>query len=71
MDTLKILMKEIKIEGTFGSSVVFDKVIELLSLNLFDTQKYITKEIGLGEIQNSFEELDKGNSEQIKIIITP
>src|SRR5690554_4221638 len=71
INTLKVLMNEFKIEGIFGASVLFDKIIELLSYKLFDIKKYITKEIGLEQIQESFEELDTGKSGNIKIVITP
>jgi len=70
-NALNLVMKEISMEGIFVACVVFDKVIELLSHNLFDVRKYITKEIGLDEVQEAFEELHRGDSEQIKIVITP
>ncbi|HZJ83535.1 MAG TPA: zinc-binding dehydrogenase [Clostridia bacterium] len=71
INTLKFVMKNITMIGTFGSSTVFDKVIELLDRKPFDLEKYITKEIGLDEIQEAFEELNSGNSDQIKIVVTP
>ena len=71
IDALKLIMKNITIIGTFGSSIVFDKVIELLVKKPFDLTKYITKRIGLDEIQECFEELHGGKSDHIKIVITP
>lgn len=71
IDVLKLAMKNITIIGTFGSSIVFDKVLELLSDNSFNLEKYITKKITLDEIQECFEELHSGTSDQIKIVIAP
>lgn len=71
IDALKFIMKNITMIGTFGSSVVFDKVLELLANNPFDATKYITKYIGLDEIQECFEDLHSGNSDHIKVVITP
>jgi L-iditol 2-dehydrogenase len=71
IDALKLIMKNITIIGTFGSSIVFDKVLELLANKPFDLTKYITKHIGLDEIQECFEELHGGQSGHIKIVITP
>lgn len=71
IDALKLIMKNITMIGTFGSSVVFDKVLELLANQPFNIEKYITKHIGLDEIQECFEELHSGASDQIKIVITP
>lgn len=71
IDALKFIMKNITMIGTFGSSVVFDKVLELLANQPFRIGKYITKHIGLNEIQECFEELHSGSSDQIKIVITP
>lgn len=71
IDALKLIMKNITIIGTFGSSIVFDKVIELLVHKPFDLTKYITKRIGLDEIQDCFVELHGGKSDHIKIVITP
>ncbi len=71
INTLKIMMNELVVEGSFGSSVVFDKVIELLSQDMINITKYITKEIGFKEIQEAFEELHSGNSSNIKIVISP
>lgn len=71
IDALKLIMKNITMIGTFGSAVVFDKVLELLANQPFNIEKYITKHIGLDEIQECFEELHSGTSDQIKIVITP
>ncbi|WP_312812816.1 zinc-binding dehydrogenase [Sedimentibacter sp.] len=71
IDALKLIMKNITMIGTFGSSVVFDKAIELLAEQPFKVEKYITKHIDLDEIQECFEELHSGTSDQIKIVITP
>ncbi|MBP1924757.1 L-iditol 2-dehydrogenase [Sedimentibacter acidaminivorans] len=71
IDALKLIMKNITMIGTFGSSIVFDKVLELLAYQPFNIEKYITKNIGLNEIQECFEELHSGTSDQIKIVITP
>ena len=71
INALKVMMKELVIEGSFGSSVVFDKVIELLSVNTINVAKYITKEIGLRGIQEAFEELHSGNSSNLKIVVSP
>ena len=71
IDALKLALKNITVIGTFGSIVVFDKVISLLEYQPFDLEKYITRIIGLDEIQSSFEELHGGKSSAIKIIIAP
>ncbi len=71
IDALKLIMKNITMIGTFGASIVFDKVHELLLNKPFNIEKYITKRIGLDEIQECFEELHSGTSDQIKIVITP
>lgn len=71
IDALKLIMKNITMIGTFGSSVVFDKVLELLANKPFDVEKYITKHISLDDIQECFEELHSGTSDQIKIVIAP
>jgi L-iditol 2-dehydrogenase len=71
IDALKLIMKNITMIGTFGSSVVFDKVLELLANQPFNIEKYITKHIVLDEIQECFEELHSGTSDQIKIVIAP
>jgi L-iditol 2-dehydrogenase len=71
IDALKLIMKNITMIGTFGSSIVFDKVLELLANQPFNIEKYITKHIGLDEIQECFEELHSGTSDQIKIVIAP
>lgn len=71
IDALKMVMKELSVEGTFGSSVVFDEVIDLLSQHLFDIKKYVSKEIRLDEIQSIFEELETGNSGLIKVVASP
>lgn len=71
IDALKFIMKNITMIGTFGSSVVFDKVLELLRNQPFEIEKYITRHIGLDEIQECFEELHSGISDQIKVVITP
>ena len=70
-DALKMVMKELTVEGTFGSSVVFDEVIDLLSKKLFDIKKYVSKEVGLDDIQGIFEELETGHSGLIKVVVTP
>jgi L-iditol 2-dehydrogenase len=71
IDALKLAMKNVTMIGTFGSSVVFDKVLELLKNKPFNIEKYITKHITLDEIQECFEELHSGMSDQIKVVITP
>lgn len=71
IDTLKFVMKNVTIIGTFGSSTVFDKVIELLDKKPFDLEKFITKNIGLDDIQEAFEELHSGSTSHIKIVVTP
>lgn len=71
IDALKLIMKNITMIGTFGSSIVFDKVLELLANQPFSLEKYITKYISLDEIQECFEELQIGTSDQIKIVIKP
>ncbi|SMP45651.1 zinc-dependent alcohol dehydrogenase [Anoxynatronum buryatiense] len=71
INALKLVMKELVIEGIFGSSVVFEEVIEILSQQIFNLKKYISKEIGLEDIQQTFEELEQGDSGYIKVVISP
>ena len=55
----------------FGGVTLFEEVIDLLSLGLFDMKKYITKYAGLEDVQEILEDLATGDSEQIKVMLKP
>ncbi len=70
--TIQTVMKEINVIGAIAyKKDEFAKCIDLISNKEIDVKKFISKEIGLDEVQSAYEELYSGTSDCIKILVNP
>ncbi len=70
--TLPVLLKELELKGSFGYlPSEFDLAIELMAKKVINTERFVSKIISLGEIQEAFETLANGKGGEVKIIIRP
>lgn len=70
--TVLTVMKEVTMQGAIAyTKEEFSKVIELISAKKIDVEKYITKIIGLDEVNEICADLTSGNTKEIKVIIKP
>ncbi|MGB9791090.1 MAG: zinc-dependent alcohol dehydrogenase [Thermacetogeniaceae bacterium] len=70
--TLPVLLKELELKGSFGYlPSEFDLAIELMAKKTIATERFVSKMIGLEEIQEAFEALASGKGGEVKIVIRP
>lgn len=66
------VMKELKVLGAIAyTKEEFKTCIELISNKQIDVSKFISKEVGLNEVQSAYQELTSGNTDSIKILVDP
>lgn len=66
------VMKELKVLGAIAyTKEEFKTCIELISNKQIDVCKFISKEVGLDDVQSAYEELTSGNTNSIKILVNP
>lgn len=66
------VMKELKVLGAIAyTKEEFKTCIELISNKQIDVSKFISKEVGLDEVQSAYQELTSGNTDSIKILVDP
>lgn len=71
IDTYPILVKEIQLVGiNCYTDADFDESLNLIRSKSIDVEQFITDTIELNEIQNTFEIIDQGNSDNIKIMVS-
>lgn len=71
IETYPILVKEIQLVGiNCYTDADFDESINLIRSKSINVEQFITDTIELEEIQETFENIDQGNSDNIKIMIS-
>ncbi len=72
VSTLLTLLHELEVKGTIGySPAEFDQTIELMAKKIIKTERFISKTVGLDEVQEAFEHLTSGETTDVKIVIQP
>jgi len=72
VSTLLTLLHELEVKGTIGySPAEFDQTIELMAKKIIKTERFISKTVGLDEVQEAFEQLTSGETTDVKIVIQP
>jgi len=67
-----VVLKEIKAIGAIAyTKEEFAKCISMIANKEIDIIKFVSKEVGLDEVQKSYEELTSGDSSAIKILVDP
>jgi len=70
--TLAMTCKELTVKGSFGYQIEdFDLATDFIARKMINVGKYISRTIGLTEVQQAFEILHSGTSGEVKIIIRP
>lgn len=70
--TLAMTCKELTVKGSFGYQIEdFDLAIDFIARKVLNVEKYVSRTIGLKEVQQAFETLHSGTSGDVKIIIRP
>lgn len=70
--TVVAVMNELTVKGTIAyTKEEFKTCIDLMANKQIDVIKFVSKTVGLNEVQSSFEELTSGNSDAIKILVDP
>lgn len=66
------VIRGLKLQGSIAyNEKEFDDTIKLITNRIVDVNKYIDDHISLEEVQDTFENMDSGNDNKIKIIIKP
>jgi len=70
--TTAITGRELVLKGTFGYTIEdFELAMDFIARKVLNVGKYISRTIGLEEVQQAFETLHSGTSGDVKIIIRP
>lgn len=70
--TVMAVLKEISLQGAIAyTKEEFETCMDLMSKKKINVTKFISETIGLGQVQDAFEELTNGQSDKIKILINP
>ena len=72
VSTLLIVLRELEVKGTIGyAPEEFDQSIELMAKKVIETERFISRTVGLDGVQDAFEQLTSGDNPDVKIIIQP
>ena len=70
--TLAVTGRELSLKGSFGYTIEdFERAMDFIARKVLNVEKYINRTIRLEEVQQAFESLHSGTSEDVKIIIRP
>lgn len=70
--TVVAVMKEVALQGAIAyTKEEFVTCIEAIANKQIDVLKFMTKIIGLDDVQAAYEDLTSGNTDQIKILVDP
>lgn len=70
--TVAAVMKEIRMQGAIAyTKEEFITCIEAIENKQIDVMQFMTKIVGLDEVQNAFLDLTSGNTDNIKILVDP
>ena len=70
--TVVAVMSELTVKGAIAyTKEEFHTCIELIANKQIDVSKFVSKVVGLNQVQASFEELTSGQSDSIKILVDP
>lgn len=71
IETYPLLVKEIELVGiNCYTDADFDATIDLISNNEINVEQFVTKNIQLDELQATFQSLDTGKSDDLKIMVS-
>ena len=72
LPTVVAVMHELKVKGAIAyTKEEFQTCIDLMAKKQIDVLKFLSKTVGLSEVQASYEELTSGKSAAIKILVDP
>ncbi len=70
--SVSAVMKEAHLIGAIAyTKEEFAKCIDMIANKEIDVLKFVTKRIGLDDVQNAYEDLTSGSSNEIKIMVDP
>lgn len=72
LDHFQIILNELEVKGSFGQvEKDFDDCIKMIGAGFLDVDKYISKTIGFSELQAYFEQKDRQNGSDLKVLLDP
>lgn len=69
ISTFMVFLKELELKGTAAYTDEFDICRELLSKGRSNIKKYISDTVNMDGVQDAFERLSYGKTEDVKILI--
>ena len=71
-NSIDAVMKELHVIGAIAYKFdEFGKCIQMIANKEIEVLKFVTKEIGLNEVEDAYKDLTSGNSNEIKILVDP